>query len=129
MKRWRIVNTASGEVEQSGFRTKADAQKAQKQAVEATLAHQRAQHERALGSEDRSGADLSAATLAEVYREARDAGEDLSPSEALSRTQERIANAPASSGGAPAPGAVLHEGEPVGFEFVSYEVDPDEEGD
>lgn len=107
-----LVNEATGEIEQRGFEKKSDATDAAKAAVERALEHAREQHERLLG-ENEAPADLAATALAEVYREAREEGEDLAPADALARAQERIDAGTDGGGATEPPSEILHEGEPV----------------
>jgi hypothetical protein len=122
-----IVNAATGEIEQriegSGKIEIADpADPDGKRTIEVTAAqlrdlslkrsieHMAESHERVLADHDRT-ADLTASALAEVMREAEDAGERLDPAEALSRAQDKLPDAePAATD---PPSEVRHDGEAV----------------
>lgn len=122
-----IVNAATGEIEQriegSGKVEIADpADPDGKRTIEVTAAqlrdlslkrsieHMAESHERVLADHDRT-ADLTASALAEVMREAEEAGERIDPAEALSRAQEKLPDAePAAT---EPPSEVRHDGEAV----------------
>jgi hypothetical protein len=122
-----IVNAATGEIEQriegSGKVEIADPDDPDgKRTIEVTAAqlrdlslkrsieHMAESHERVLADHDRT-ADLTASALAEVMREAEQAGERIDPAEALSRAQEKLPDAePAAT---EPPSEVRHDGEAV----------------
>lgn len=117
-----LVNEATGEVEQrlpaSGKITVDDGEGGTLEVTPAKLRDlsvQRAiDHTRDVSGEVLAPGPREASSAVEqVLAEARDAGEELSPSEALARAQEAISSS--SSATVSAPDRVLVDGEPVAY--------------